>query len=46
MRTTPSGREVNQAELVLGDAPALAEFVQNQIRLWGDVARANHVRPD
>jgi tripartite-type tricarboxylate transporter receptor subunit TctC len=38
--------EVNQAELVLGDAPALAEFVQDQIRVWGDVARANHVRPD
>ncbi|MDJ0389238.1 tripartite tricarboxylate transporter substrate-binding protein [Roseomonas sp. E05] len=38
--------EVNQAELVLGDAPALAKFVESQIRIWGEVARANHVRPD
>lgn len=38
--------EVNQAELVLGDAPSLARFVESQIRIWGGVARANHVRPD
>ncbi|HWL83131.1 MAG TPA: tripartite tricarboxylate transporter substrate binding protein [Roseomonas sp.] len=38
--------EVNQAELVLGEAPALAKFVQEQVRVWGEVARANNVRPD
>jgi len=38
--------EVNQAELVLSDAPALADFLESQIRIWGSVARANHVRPD
>ncbi|MXP64964.1 hypothetical protein E0493_16570 [Roseomonas sp. M0104] len=38
--------EVNQAELVLDDAPALAKFVQSQVRVWGEVARANNVRPD
>ncbi|WP_161600761.1 Bug family tripartite tricarboxylate transporter substrate binding protein [Teichococcus oryzae] len=39
-------QELNQAELVLGDAPALASFVQSQIRIWGGVARAHNVRPD
>jgi tripartite-type tricarboxylate transporter receptor subunit TctC len=39
-------KEVNQAELVLGDASALARFVESQIRAWGAVASKNHVRPD
>ncbi|MFZ6761156.1 tripartite tricarboxylate transporter substrate-binding protein [Pseudoroseomonas sp. WGS1072] len=38
--------EVNQAELVLGDGPALGRFVREQVRVWGEVARAHNVRPD
>ncbi|HEY8613653.1 MAG TPA: tripartite tricarboxylate transporter substrate-binding protein [Roseomonas sp.] len=38
--------ETNQAELVLGDGPALAGFVERQIATWGEVARANQVKPD
>jgi len=38
--------ETNQAELVLEDGPALARFVERQISTWGEVARANHVKPD
>jgi len=45
-RTAQQFTEINQAELVLGNAPALDEFVRSQVQIWGDVARANHVRPD
>ncbi|MFC3124186.1 Bug family tripartite tricarboxylate transporter substrate binding protein [Pseudoroseomonas globiformis] len=38
--------EINQAELVLGAPDALAGFVREQIRIWGEVARTNRVRPD
>lgn len=38
--------EVNQAELVLGAPAELAHFVEDQVRVWGEVARTNNVRPD
>ncbi|WP_419897746.1 tripartite tricarboxylate transporter substrate-binding protein [Roseomonas sp. USHLN139] len=38
--------EVNQAELVLSDGPALGRFVQSQVETWGRTARENNIKPD
>jgi tripartite-type tricarboxylate transporter receptor subunit TctC len=38
--------EINQAELVLSDGPALGRFVESQVETWGRTAKDNGVKPD